>query len=86
MRFWKSEFCEKWDFENVNFVKNGILKMRIFGWIVDFSPSVGKQELDFYFIMKVWDKRMIDVSFLLQAWLFRKPLVNLGPMKTYVVL
>ena len=29
MRFWKCEFCEKWDFENVNFVKNKTLKMWI---------------------------------------------------------
>ena len=35
--FEKCEFCEKWDFENVNFVKNDIFvmieisKMRIFG-------------------------------------------------------
>ena len=27
MRFWKCEFCEKWDFEIVNFVKNEILKL-----------------------------------------------------------
>ena len=26
---WKCEFCEKWDFENVNFVKNESLKMWI---------------------------------------------------------
>ena len=24
---WKCEFCEKWDFENVNLVKNEILKI-----------------------------------------------------------
>ena len=29
MRFWKCEFCEKWDFEIVNLVKNVILKMCI---------------------------------------------------------
>ena len=23
---WKCDFCEKWDFENVNFVTNGISK------------------------------------------------------------
>ena len=27
MMFEKCEFCEKWDFENVNFVKNETLKM-----------------------------------------------------------
>ena len=25
MRLWNCEFCEKWDFENVNFMKNEIL-------------------------------------------------------------
>ena len=40
MRLWKYEFCEKWDFENVNFVKNEILKtwilrkMRLKFWIL----------------------------------------------------
>ena len=29
MRIWKCEFCEKWDFEIVIFVKNKILKMWI---------------------------------------------------------
>ena len=29
MRLWKCEFCEKWDFEIVDFVKNETLKMRI---------------------------------------------------------
>ena len=29
MRHWNCEFCEKWDFENVNFVKNEILKLWI---------------------------------------------------------
>ena len=29
MRFWKREFCKKWDFVNVNFVKNDIWKMWI---------------------------------------------------------
>ena len=36
----KCEFCEKWDFENVNFVKIVIVKMWIFGWFTDFCPSV----------------------------------------------
>ena len=27
----KCEFCEEWDFENVDFVKNDIFKMWIFG-------------------------------------------------------
>ena len=31
MIFWKCEFCEKWEFEIVNFVKIEIFKMWIFG-------------------------------------------------------
>ena len=31
MRLWNCEFCGKWNFENVNFVENKILKMWIFG-------------------------------------------------------
>ena len=43
--FWKCEFCEKWDFENVNSVKNEVLKMWFFlkNWdfrIVNFCPCV----------------------------------------------
>ena len=37
MRFQKCEFSEKWDFRNVNFEKNGIFNMWIFGWNVDFE-------------------------------------------------
>ena len=33
--FEKREFCEKWDFENVNFVKSEILKM----WILSKSET-----------------------------------------------
>ena len=40
MRFWKCEFCQKWDFVNVNSVTNEIFKMWIFGLIADFCPSV----------------------------------------------
>ena len=38
--FEKCEFCEKWDFVNVNFVKSEIFKMWFFGYIEDFCPSV----------------------------------------------
>ena len=31
LMFEKCEFCKKWDFENVNFVKNETLKLRILG-------------------------------------------------------
>ena len=40
MRFWKCEFCTKYDFEIVNFVKTGIFKMWFFGLIEDFFPGV----------------------------------------------
>ena len=38
--FEECEFCEKWDFELENFVKNKIFKMWIFGCFADFCPSV----------------------------------------------
>ena len=38
--FEKCEFCEKWDFEDVNFVKNVILKLWIFWINWGFCPSV----------------------------------------------
>ena len=38
--FWKCDFCEKCDFETVNFLKYVILNMWIFGSKVDFCPSV----------------------------------------------
>ena len=41
----KCEFCEKWDFENVNFVKIEILKMWILWklrfWKCEFCEKVG---------------------------------------------
>ena len=40
MIFDKCDFCEKLDFENVNFVKNGTFKMLLFGLIEDFCPSL----------------------------------------------
>ena len=39
--FEKCEFCEKWDFKNVNSVKNEILKMWIFVLIFGFLPQCG---------------------------------------------
>ena len=38
MRFWNCEFCEKWDFQNVNLVKNENLKMWIL-WKMMFSKG-----------------------------------------------
>ena len=44
--FEKCEFCEKWDFENVNFVRNEILKMCIW-WEMRFSKCEFCEKLDF---------------------------------------
>ena len=60
MRLWKCEFCEKWDFENVNFVKIRFWKCEFwqkwdfenlnFGKKWDFeSVNFGKNE-----ILKMW--------------------------------
>ena len=46
MRFWKCEFCEKWDFENVNFVKNVLLKLWIL-WKMWFSECEFCKNWDF---------------------------------------
>ena len=39
MRFWKGEFCEKWDFENVNCVKYENFKMWFFRINWGFLPQ-----------------------------------------------
>ena len=39
MRLQKCEFCEKWDFRKVNFVKTGIFNLWIYGKNVDFCPT-----------------------------------------------
>ena len=46
MRFGKCEFCEKWDFENVNFVKNEISKMWI-SWKIRFSKCEFREKWGF---------------------------------------
>ena len=46
IRLWKCEFCEKWDFENVNFAKNEILKLWI-SWKVRFSKCEFSDKSDF---------------------------------------
>ena len=46
MRFWKCEFCEKWDFGNVNFVENKVLKMWIL-WKMWFSKCEFREKWDF---------------------------------------
>ena len=40
IRFQKCEFCEKWDFENVNFAKNKNLSMYILWKNVPFAPLI----------------------------------------------
>ena len=69
MRLWKCEFCEKWDFKNVNFVKNWDFKnvnfgkndisgMWIFGQNVDCCPSVQSKKCLFkmFFFFYFWFK------------------------------
>ena len=53
----KCEFCEEWDLENVNFVKNETLNMWIFGQIEDFAPvwKWGKNQfLTQFFTWQIW--------------------------------
>ena len=39
----KCEFCQKWDFQNVNFVKIDTVQVWFFGQIGDFGHSVEKK-------------------------------------------
>ena len=52
MRLWKCEFCEKWDFENVNFVKNQTLKLWILlklrFWKCEFCEKWDLQNVNFW--------------------------------------
>ena len=67
--FQKYELCEKWDFENVNFMqnetfkmwilsKNEIFKVRIFGYL----PGCGYETfgLDFQTIQMVYQKAVVS--------------------------
>ena len=51
MRFWKCEFCPKWGFENVNFVKNETFQLWIFlkmrFWKCEFCEKWGFQNVNF---------------------------------------
>ena len=57
LMFEKCKFCEKWDFEHVNFVKNGTLKMWILWkmvlWKCEFCQKWDFQNMNF------WDKLRI---------------------------
>ena len=50
-KLWKCELCEKWDFENVNFVKNDILKMWILWkmrlWNCEFCEKIDFENVNF---------------------------------------
>ena len=54
MWFWNCEFCEKWDFENGNFVKNEILKMwtllKMRFWNCEFCEKWDFQNVNFGWI------------------------------------
>ena len=60
MRLCKCEFCEKCDFENVNFVKNVILKMWILSkmelWKCEFCEKWDFENVNFVKndIFKMW--------------------------------
>ena len=82
MRLWQCEFCEKWDFANVenvncvknwdfksvNFVKNEIFKVWIFE---DFCPSVRDSLCSniAYYVVNMWHFPRKDI------WIFSWPLV-----------
>ena len=71
--FEKCEFCEKWDFQNMNFVKNRTLKMWIL-WKIRFSKCEFCEILDFQnvnfwinkliFILNMWKMRVSKCEFL----------------------
>ena len=48
LMFQKCEFCEKWDYRNVNFVKNEILERWIFVKIGIFNMWIHKMLLNFW--------------------------------------
>ena len=58
--FWKCEFCQKWDFENVNFVKNETLKLWILWkvrlWKCEFCEKWDFETVNFVKndILKLW--------------------------------
>ena len=60
----KCELCEKWDFENVNFVKNEILKMWIL-WKIRFWKCEFWEKWDFEIVNFV----KIEI---LKKWILRK--------------
>jgi len=60
MRLWKCEFCENWDFEIVNLVKNDIVKLWIW-WKMRFWKCEFSEKWDFEIvncvkidILKLW--------------------------------
>ena len=55
MRFWNCEFCERWDFKNVNFVKSGILKL----WILSKSEILKMEISPKIRFLKMWILRKL---------------------------
>ena len=57
-RLWNSEFCEKWNFKNVNFVKNDILKLWILSkmrlWKCEFCEIENCESLCSYKMRLFW--------------------------------
>ena len=64
---WKCEFCEKWDFENVNFVKSEIFTMWTL-WKVRFSQCDFLKKWGFF--APVWKIILLLTNFLLIIWHF----------------
>ena len=74
MILWKCEFCEKWDFEIVNFVKNEIFKLRIL-WKLWFPNCEFLDELRIF--APVWNSNLQiggkDSSYVSPSALFLLP-------------
>ena len=62
MRLWNCEFCQKWDFEIVNFVKNEIFKMWIFfEKMCNFASMCGCRDYSCNSIANVSDTLEVNV-------------------------
>ena len=69
--FGKCEFCERWDFESVNFVKNETMKMWIFWkmrhWKCEFCEKWDIENVNF---VKNWGclPQCVSKAFMLEIW------------------
>ena len=76
MRLWKCEFCGKWDFENVNFVKNEIFEMGFFVTNGNFENVDFCQKWDFGNVNFInnWNFRNVNLpkNESLKMWILSK--------------